>query len=231
MLAELTMNIMSTSLSFMVFQTTCFIIAWLAIGRHVSRNGPIPGARTLNKVHSCLYSAISAILLYLALSPNHDEIARTFYHLSKFYEYIDVLTVRAGGSSIDLHFGFHHLTTPYLTFFRVLRSSEGWQTFAALNTAHHALMYAYFGGASFLRPLLDFTGCVQLIVGVAAEVYVVWSNGEDGVQVWPHVFAAVLLSSYFILWVREMRMRRVIRGQAGTKAEDGFYRYFLFYLW
>ncbi|KAI1757541.1 hypothetical protein F4782DRAFT_478967 [Xylaria castorea] len=107
--------------------------------------------------------------------------------------------MRAGGGCIDLHFGFHHLTTPYLTFFRVLRNSECWRTFATLNTAHHTLMYAYFGGAAFLRPVLDFTGCAQLVIGIGAEARVLRSTEVDGVQVWPHVFAAGLLSSYLIL--------------------------------
>ena len=190
----------------MILQTICFITTWLFIDHHVTRHGPIPGARTLNKAHSCVYSALSAILLGLiTLSPDDDETARTLYHLSKFWEYIDILTVRAGGGSIDLHFGFHHLTTPYLTFFRVLRDSEGWRTFAALNTAHHALMYAYFGGAGFVRPVLDLTACVQLVIGIAAEGYVLWFRGTNEVRVQPHVFSAALLTSYFFLWAREMR--------------------------
>ncbi|KAI0487140.1 hypothetical protein F4859DRAFT_327861 [Xylaria cf. heliscus] len=196
-----------------VLQTLLFITIWLVIDLRVSLYGPISGARELNKVHNRVYSAVSAVLLYLTLSPNHDDTARTLYHLSKFWEYIDVLTVRAGGGCIDLHFGFHHLTTPYLTFFRVLRNSEGWRTFAALNTAHHALMYAYFGGVAFLRPVLDFTGCLQLVIGIGAEGQVLWSREADEVQVWPHVFAAGLLAFYLLLWMREMRMRRTVPQQ------------------
>ncbi|KAI0458245.1 hypothetical protein F5B21DRAFT_460324 [Xylaria acuta] len=205
------------SSTIMVLQSLCFITVWLVIDRRVSHHGPISGARALNRVHSCVYSAVSAVLLYLTLSTNHDSTARTLYHISKFWEYIDVLTVRAGGGCIDLHFGFHHLTTPYLTFFRVLRNSEGWRTFAALNTAHHTLMYAYFGGVAFLRPLLDFTGCVQLVIGIGVEARVLWSREAHELQVWPHVFAAGLLGSYLVLWAREMRMRRIIRQQGQSK--------------
>ncbi|KAI0102554.1 hypothetical protein GGR51DRAFT_286592 [Nemania sp. FL0031] len=197
----------------MILQTFCFITAWLSIDHHVTHHGPIPSARTLNKIHSRAYSVLSTLLLYLTLSPNHDDIARTLYHISKFWEYINILTVRASGGLIDLHFGFHHLTTPYLTFFRVLRNSEGWRTFAALNTAHHALMYAYFGGAGVVRPVLDFTGCAQLVIGIAMEVRVLWSRNlyVDEVRVWPHVFAAGLLGMYLVLWAREMKIRRVER--------------------
>ncbi|KAI0399462.1 hypothetical protein F4802DRAFT_589596 [Xylaria palmicola] len=169
--------------SLMVLQTICFIIAWLVIDRQVSIHGPIPGAQALNKLHNRVYSVASSALLCLTLSPGHDGVARDLYHLSKFWEYIDVLTVRAGGGSIGLHFGFHHLTTPYLTFFRVvLRDGEGWRAFAALNTAHHALMYAYFGGAAFLRPLLGFTGCIQLLVGIAVEVRLLWLEDADRIR-------------------------------------------------
>ncbi|KAI1734623.1 hypothetical protein F4680DRAFT_337509 [Xylaria scruposa] len=195
------------SLTIMVLQTLCFITVWLAIDYRVSHSGSIPGARALNRVHSCVYSVVSAMLLYLTLSSNHHDTARTAYHISKFWEYIDVLTVRAGGGRIGLHFGFHHLTTPYLTFFRVLRNSEGWRTFAALNTAHHTLMYAYFGGAAFLRPVLDFTGCAQLVIGFGVEARVLLSREAEEIQIWPHVFTAGLLSSYLVLCTREMRIR------------------------
>ncbi|KAI3318130.1 hypothetical protein HD806DRAFT_325154 [Xylariaceae sp. AK1471] len=202
---------MENPLLLLILQTLIFVFAYLAISHHITHHGPIPGARTANKLHSRIYSAISAVLLYLTLSPHHEDTARTLYHVSKFWEYIDVLTVRAGGGSIDLHFGFHHLTTPYLTFFRVLHNSEGWRTFAALNTAHHALMYAYFGGAGFLRPLLDFTGCAQLVVGIGVEARLLWSGETDEEHIWPHIFAAGLLSSYLVLWAREMRMRYNLR--------------------
>ncbi|KAI0813502.1 hypothetical protein GGR55DRAFT_634750 [Xylaria sp. FL0064] len=211
---------MATVPILMVVQTLCFVVVWLVIDRYVSRHGLISGAQKLNKVHSCVYSAVSAILLFLTLSHRYNDTAHTLYHLSKFWEYIDVLTVRAGGGSIDLHFGFHHLTTPYLTFFRVLQNSEGWQTFAALNTAHHALMYAYFGGAGFVRPLLDFTGCIQLLIGIGVEIHTLWFSKTSEVQVWPHMFSAGLLGSYLILWAREMRMRRIIQRQAELKAKS-----------
>ncbi|KAI0536245.1 hypothetical protein GGR58DRAFT_514746 [Xylaria digitata] len=211
---------METSLILMILQTLCFMIAWVVIDRQVLRHGAISGARALNKVYSCVYSAVSAILLYLILSPNYEDTARTLYHVFKFWEYVDVLTVRGGGGLIDLHFGFHHFTTPYLTFFRVLRNSEGWRTFAALNTAHHSLMYTYFGGVTFLRPLLDFTGCIQLVIGIGVEIQVLWSRQTDEVLIWPHIFCAGLLGSYLILWAREMRMRRTIRDKGESKVKN-----------
>jgi hypothetical protein len=213
----------------MLLQSALFITTWRLIHVRVSTKGAFPVARKINKIHSRIYSIVSLFLCYLALSPHYrnSEIARQLYHVSKFYEYIDILTVRAGGSQIDLHFGFHHLTTPYLTYFRVLKDAraggddDGWWIFAALNTAHHALMYAYFGGTSFVRPVLDFTGCVQLVVGIAVEAWVLRSRelGIFSAEGRPHVFAAALLGSYFCLWAREMRMRRIAR-QAQVKEKS-----------
>ncbi len=37
------------------------------------------------------------------------------YHLSKFYEYIDVFNLVAGGVTIGPHMAFHHITTPVMT--------------------------------------------------------------------------------------------------------------------
>jgi len=227
---------MESSLLLMLLQSGLFITTWRLIHIRVSTKGASPLARRINKIHSRIYSVLSLFLCYLALSPQHRHTAtaRVLYHVSKFYEYIDIVTVRAGGSDIDLHFGFHHLTTPYLTYFRVLNSDygqsgrrisgqgdDGWWIFAALNTAHHALMYAYFGGASFVRPVLDFTGCVQLVVGIAVEAWILRSKELEtfGVESWPHIFAAALLGSYFCLWAREMRMRRIMR-QAQLKVKS-----------
>ncbi|KAJ2981960.1 hypothetical protein NUW58_g6552 [Xylaria curta] len=211
---------METSLLFMILQTFCFILTWMVVDHRVSHHGPISGAREWNKMHSRVYSAVSAVLFYLTLSPGHSDGARILYHYSKFWEYIDVLTVRASGGVIDLHFGFHHLTTPYLTFFRVLPNIKGWRVFAALNTAHHAFMYAYFGGAAFLHPLLDYTGCIQLLVGIGMEMRVLWSTEAGEAQSWPHMVAAGLLSSYLVLWAREMNMRRDVRHRGNSKAKS-----------
>ncbi|KAI0424013.1 hypothetical protein F5Y09DRAFT_336119 [Xylaria sp. FL1042] len=177
----------------MVLQTLCFVVAWLVIDRYVSHHSPISRVRTLNEVHSCVYSAVSAMLLFLTLSHNYDDIARTLYHISKFWEYINVLTVRTSSSFIDLHFGFHHLTTAFLTFFRVLQNSEGRKT------------YAYFGGARFL------------LIGTGVEAHILWSREKNEMQVWQHMFSAGLLGSYLIFRVREMRMRRIIQDKEESK--------------
>ncbi len=76
------------------------------------------------------------------------------------------------------------------------------------TTSIMCLCISYFGGASFLRPLLDFTGCIQLVIGIGAEPHGLWSREEDEVQFWSHTFSASLLGSYLILWPKETRMRQ-----------------------
>jgi hypothetical protein len=198
---------MTPAFILMLVQSLIFIAAWLAIHSHVSRHGPIAGARTFTKYNSIFYSTASAILLFLILSSAHERLAKTLYHASKFYEYVDVLGVRAGGGEIGLHFGVHHLTTPYLTFFRVLQDSEGWQIFTALNAFHHVLMYAHFGGLVSMRRVLLITGGVQLMVGIAVDVFLVsmrmW-NGS-GLPLWPNMLSITLLSTYLVLWLDELK--------------------------
>lgn len=212
--------------SFMVGQTLIFITIWIAIDRYVSRHGPIPQARTFTQINNWAYSAASFILLFLIISASHDEIARRLYHASKFYEYLDVLGVRAGGGTIDLHFAFHHLTMPYLSYVRVVLHSDGWWVLAILNTLHHGLMYAYFGGAGFLRQALEATGTMQLVVGIGGEVWMLWGKwGKEDAAMWPHAVGLGLLSAYLVLWVRDVRMRRreqvggVVRNRPSTKEE------------
>lgn len=192
----------------MLLQTAVFVFAWASVSYWVKQHGPIPGARAITTANSRFYAVASVAMLILTLSPRHEALARQVYHASKFYEYLDILNVRASGGEIDLHFGFHHLTTPYLTFFRVLGNSPGWRPFATLNLFHHALMYAFFGGAQWSRIILPYTGYLQLVVGILAEFWALASAPLSFDTQAPHIFCLVLLSTYLILWTRDLRMRR-----------------------
>jgi hypothetical protein len=114
---------------------------------------------------------------------------RYIYHLSKFYEFFDILLVCAAG---------------YLTFVRFLpgpsNHNDGWRVFAAANTFHHVLMYAYFGAASVLRPILPWMGTLQLLVGIDVDLIVglkshtagdAGGDGDGGC--WPYFASAGLL--------------------------------------
>jgi hypothetical protein len=195
-------------IAIMIIQSIVFISIWVSFHFYVSYRGPIRGASTVTKFNSLFYSAASFLLLVLILSPTHDNIARQMYHASKFYEYIDIINVRASGGSIDLHFGFHHLTTPYLTFFRVLHHSEGWQIFAALNAFHHFLMYAYFGSVGMVRPVLPWTGTLQLVVGILVEMWMIREKSIGSMRdATPNWIAGGILVTYLILNTRDLIIR------------------------
>ncbi|KAG8422785.1 hypothetical protein J3459_010070 [Metarhizium acridum] len=165
-------------------------------------------------LNSWFYSLASAVLLGLMFVPQHEHVATRIYHLSKFYEYVDVLGVRAGGGEIELHFAVHHLTTPYLTYVRVLYYSQGWKVVAAPNAFHHVLMYAYFGGAGALRSVLPVTGTIQLLLGLGGEAWLLWKKRVGWEQpLWPHEFAISLFSIYFVLWLRELRQKASIKAK------------------
>lgn len=179
------------SLPGVLTSTIIFVPTSLLLHHYIRTHGPLPGASTAIKLNSRLYAIISLYLLLsialpASLTPSplpklflsngqNDSYQRTAYRLSKLYEYVDIFNVLAAGGAVDLHFAFHHLTTPYLTLFWVvpdLPSTRGWSAFAALNCAHHVLMYAYFGGVavSWTRPMLPWTGVLQLMVGICVEV-------------------------------------------------------------
>ncbi|KAI7765620.1 hypothetical protein LZL87_014178 [Fusarium oxysporum] len=132
---------MPLDLSIALLLTATFLAAWQTIQWHVATRGPISQARTITKLNSRFYSSASLAFIILLLFPQFEGQARSIFHFSKFYEYIDVFGVCAAGINIDLHFGFHHLTTPYLTLVRVLWYSEGWKVVAGLNAFHHFLMH------------------------------------------------------------------------------------------
>lgn len=213
---------MELSLCLLLLQSAFFIVTWALVHHWVQMHGEVAGARTLTKINSRIYACASMGLLCLMLLPSasHDDLARRLFHMSKLYEqYVDVLGVRAGGGAIGLHFGFHHLTTPYLTYFRVLRHHELWTLFGTLNAFHHALMYAHFGGAALLpglqlrlRSVLEATGAAQLVLGMAGEAWLVRrklraaANDDDGV-LWPNVACFCLLGIYLVLWTRDLALR------------------------
>lgn len=199
----------------MLLQTALFATAWKALSHHVAVHGPVHGARKLTALNSRFYSLASLGMFLLIVSGKTSELAKLTYHASKFYEYLDILNVIASGGEIDLHFGFHHLTTPYLTYFRVIRNSDGWEWFATLNTFHHVLMYAYFGGVAMMRPVLTYTGTLQLVVGILIEYWQVWTKFRATENfLWPNIFSLLLLSAYLLLWTRDLRMRA--RDEAAT---------------
>jgi hypothetical protein len=97
------------------------------------------------------------------------------------------------------------MKTPYLTYVRFLHNEEGWRLFAGLNTLHHFFMYAYFGGLVSFRSILPFTGCLQLVLGVAGEFYIIWAKLSDkNGPSWPNLASAGLLTTYLTLYIEEL---------------------------
>lgn len=108
--------------------TCLFLATWSLTAVLTHHLGPSPRvAARFTRYNSRFYSFASFVLLLFILSPvpEHDGLARTAYHLSKMYEYVDILGVCAAGGAVGPHFWFHHLTTPWLTFVRVLPGGEG----------------------------------------------------------------------------------------------------------
>ncbi|KAH6621608.1 hypothetical protein B0J18DRAFT_432915, partial [Chaetomium sp. MPI-SDFR-AT-0129] len=179
----------------MILQSLVYLTTWLLTSLYINHHGPSTTiAPIFTKYHNRIYSLFSLLLclfiLFISFQSSYqdglnsdgldlDRLARNTFHLSKFYEYTDILSVTALHThhAIDLHFAFHHLTTPWLTFIRVLpdgEACEGWRWFAAANTAHHALMYAYFGGVAGERTaklgrVLRWTGEGQLVLGMVVD--------------------------------------------------------------
>ncbi|KAF8989412.1 hypothetical protein BDQ17DRAFT_1373222 [Cyathus striatus] len=123
---------------------------------------------------------------------------RLIFYLSNFYEYLDIVLVLWSGGSIGLHFWFHHLTTPYLTYARTICKPDGWQVFAIFNAFHHAIIHVSGG-------ILPITGYLQLIVGIMVELaYIQWNEGSI---LWSNVLSVTLLSSYAVLFTRDLRDR------------------------
>ncbi|ORX40098.1 hypothetical protein BD324DRAFT_616250 [Kockovaella imperatae] len=198
--------------------TTTVILATIQRGlaAFVARQGKSTIAKSLLKVHASIYSCICLCLVFTSLVPESKwptwiagnlPDAGYIYHYSKFYEYTDVVLVTLLGYEMDWHWGFHHPTTPYLTYARCVICPDGgsWRIFAAMNSFHHWLMYAAFAGYTFGRPYMGYTGLSQLTVGVIIEVYrgyLKFAQGGGLQEIWPHGVAGTLLFIYWVFFVR-----------------------------
>jgi len=109
----------------------------------------------------------------------------------------------------------------YLTYSRVILYPSGWKIFAFLNTMHHAIMYAYFGGAAIISDVLPWTGTLQLVTGILGEVYVVRDVCGGGKEcgsmesLWANGLALGLFSTYMVLFAGDLRAR----GEKGEKED------------
>jgi hypothetical protein len=207
-----------TSLQSVILTTGPFVFLWSTLRGFIARNGPLPFAKFFTRVNSQIYALFSLGLGYLILNDVfhfHKELPPSFsdlttadlayiYHLSKFYEYLDVFNLVAAGTQIGPHMAFHHVTTPFLTHFRVLNASD-WQLFACLNCFHHFWMYAYFGGATLFRPILPLTGWLQLGAGIGLDVYYCVSQGRDAPETRNRAISIMLLTRYAMLFYEELK--------------------------
>ncbi|KAK2809491.1 hypothetical protein FQN50_003759 [Emmonsiellopsis sp. PD_5] len=244
------------TLSHLLTSTLTLITLSLTTHHHVTNHGRLPLAAPLIKANNNIY-ALASLLFCITITcsfdilpfhlssslqqlsdyvRHHEDQMRYIYHLSKIWEYVDPLLMLANGGRVGWHFAVHHLTTPYLTYIRIILPTsnsnhhhEGWKLLATLNTLHHFFMYAYFGGmARFFRPVLPVTGCLQLVVGIVGEMVLICravcssmgdGDGGGGGTVWlgwPNAVSMLVLGVYFVLFVDEVR-----GGGAGAAEEKG----------
>jgi len=202
--------------------TALFICSWMLLKSIVRSQQPINMAGKLMKIHNRIQIMLSVVLLSLitlSLIPGSQALPvlatiqkqnaclpRLAYHYSKFYEYADILLMVAQAKEIGLHFGFHHLTTPWYTMLRVVRSYEGWWLFAWLNAFHHTFMHVYFSGGTWTRPILVYTSNAQLIAGILWDIWILKLKFAEGKSLLGNLIGELLLISYLVLHRRDVRM-------------------------
>lgn len=225
----LTTNILTSPITLYTTSITSVLISRSIIS-YVKNRGPIVFFRHVIKWNSIFYSIFSSLLFLAVLqsithdfsqsiaTPTLDLICsspissldsdlKLVYYASKIYEYIDIFNVLAVGGVVNRHFWFHHFTTPYLTYSRVLLQSRGWKLIALLNTLHHAFMYAYFGGVTEFSGLLPWTGYAQLFAAITGEVWIIWGGcGEEG-GLWANWLALAVIGTYSVLFWGDIRQR------------------------
>ena len=199
------------------------LVVGLCLIKVLSRNPAVARiAQRVSVVHNRSYSLMSAALALVLLFPRSMVPALDqgyAYHLSKFYEYLDLIFFRLAGRRIPWGFAVHHLTTPYWTYLRCISGPRGdsWKAFGVLNALHHAMMYANFGGIKRFKPVLKYSQSAQLGVGLGVETWcIIRSNGGLG-DIAPHVVAGCLLLVYAAFFIKEY-----LAGDYDTVATEEF---------
>lgn len=168
------------------------------------------------------------------------------YHLSKLYEHIDIILLTLSGKAYvpRLHMRVHHLTTPYWTYFRIIRvlgvGGDGssavihqgyhgheWRIFAALNATHHVLIYAYFSEFrifKWMRPVMPYTGKTQLLTGIAVDAVRLCQVAIGGVdmaveEIQGRMVSVCILAIYWYLYLGQLAEVAKIR-QAEMEKKD-----------
>ena len=202
-----------TSLQSVILTTGPFVFLWSMLRGYVNRDGRVSIARPFTRLNGQLYALFSLALAYLILNDvfHFQEIKGLessdlayIYHLSKFYEYIDVFSLVAAGTEIGSYMAFRHLTMPFLTYFRVLNASD-WQLFAFLNCFHNFWMYSYFGGVSPFRPILTVTGWLQLAAGLGLDLYYCVTQGREFSESKNRAVSIMFLARYTMLFYEELK--------------------------
>src|SRR5208282_3942192 len=124
-------------------------------------------AHRLNNQAYAFFSAILCLSIFLARHPESQLKLGYIYHLSKFYEFLDIYLFLLSGYIPNAHFAIHHATTPLITADSVIgHAAQEWRWPAITNTLHHFFMYSFFGGRREFGRLLPITGTAQLAVGI-----------------------------------------------------------------
>jgi len=87
----------------MLLQSTIYLVAWGTTHFLVSHHGPSTRiAPAITKLNSRIYSIVSFLLFLMIVSPDsaHTDLGRYLFHLSKFWEYIDIIGVCAAGGTV-----------------------------------------------------------------------------------------------------------------------------------
>ena len=180
----------------------CLISVALAINVHMKsrqRHG-YTNAKLLHRVNNRIYAVFSLLLGILMLFGYSYKTYGYIYHLSKFYESIDIFLFLLSGSVPNLHFAVHHATTAIVTMDAVINQPrDQWLWCAVTNILHHTFMYAMFGGYTIFKSILPFTASVQLGVGLTMSATAAYSSeGKRG------LISLALYATYIVLYVKEL---------------------------
>lgn len=197
----------SSSFSLTATTNTVIVLVLVEFGfllhNYMNRGNTVyPLAKTLQRINNNLYSLFSlALALSLVLVPSNSRQLARIYHLSKFYESIDIYLFLLSGYTPNLHFAIHHATTPIITYYSVLeREREWWIWSAVANLIHHTFMYAAFGGWKSFRGLLVYTGSTHLAIGLCSSImYVYYTGAVSG------LIPICGYCAYMVLYVKELR--------------------------
>jgi hypothetical protein len=203
------------SFEFLTTSSLLFVISTLLLEKFTNSPSYKPHAiiPKIQKLNNLFYSLFSLVMFFFGvleasnngiLTTRKSSILQIFFY-SKFYEFIDVFLVILNKSPVNLHFRFHHSTTPSLAWICIHGGNFIYLPLLLVNTLLHFFLYLFFSGYWKNILTLRILGFSQLLIGIIFSTFSLIRALQLGSIFFNELYGLFLFLCYLGLYIREIK--------------------------